>query len=241
MVTKTTEVNEVEVRRLADSAIDRLLSLRLTHDLLLHRIDEGLSKWRDLQQQLHAEQYPIKGAGVIATLENLGATVIANEDGGFLHDEEDVAPEDIVDNLGTYPLAAASSAYAFSVMEEFGNEVARLVHPNQKTYTTWSWHKSVELSLDNFTKATMAKALCAFAAPFGADPVRVQSASALRLVAVRTARNDYVHRRDTDIDFHTFCAFCLAVVCQIFFLAVPSATELKRFPWYHFDEEKWRI
>ena len=233
------KTDEAALRELALAAVDRLLDLRLTHDLLEHRIEDGRSRWRELTEQLHAAKYPITGAGVIATRENLGSPKIGAENGGFLHAEELLAPEDVVSNLGSYPLAAASSAYAFSIVEIFGNEVARMVRPDQKTYATWSWHKDVTLDPDDYTERQGMKALRDFAAPFGADFLKVQPASVWRLVAVRGARNDYIHRRIADIDFHTYVGFCLALVCQIFFLAVPGAEELKRYPWTHYDEEKW--
>jgi hypothetical protein len=224
------------VRKLTDDVLRRLLGLKVTYDLTCHRIDEGRSRWRELEEQLHSEEYPVKGSGIIATPSNLGK--LYAEDGGFLHNEEDVSPEDMVANLGQFPLAAASASYAFTILECFGDEVVRIVNPTFAKERK-AWHRDVFGDLDRMNDRAIRKAMSGFARPFRAKFFAVIPISIIRLIALKNARNEYAHRGVSDINFEDFFGFTLGVVCQIYFLCLPEETELKAFPWEALDE-KWR-
>ncbi|MNH67412.1 hypothetical protein D3C73_194660 [compost metagenome] len=149
-----------------------------------------------------------------------------------------LAPEEIISNLNDYPLQAATAAYAFSLVEVYGNDVANLFKPGS-VRPLGSWHTDIKFDLDSRDTAQSLRAAAAFAKLFDGDPADIKPASVIRLVAMRRARNDYVHRKDTGIAFDRFLVYCLAVVCQIHFLKASDQSALKVYPWEAFDE-KWR-
>ena len=237
-MTQTHDLPEqVELQAMTRRTVDQLLQLKVTHDLVRHVIDETREDWRSYVARLH-EQYPIRGIGVIATPDALASHDYDGDAGGFLHGDEDVAPEEIISNLNDYPLQAATAAYAFSLVEVYGNDVANLFKPGS-VRPLGSWHTDIKFDLDSRDTAQSLRAAAAFAKLFDGDPADIKPASVIRLVAMRRARNDYVHRKDTGIAFDRFLAYCLAVVCQIHFLKASDQSALKVYPWEAFDE-KWR-
>lgn len=223
-----------EVRNATTCAIDTLLRLKMAHDLVEYVVDEKREKWRDLVSELHVN-YPIKATGVVASLETLDSTDVDAEDGGFMRWRVDVTPDDIVSELGEHPFDAASAAYAFSIVEVFGNEVANLRNP-EGVRAKGSWHETIKYDIEAADREKGIAAMRAFARVFGGDFLCVKPASIVRLMALKAARNDYIHRRQTNIDFDAFIAFCVAIVCQIYFLCEPDGEALRHVPWSTYDD-----
>ena len=227
-----------EIRGLTEAALQGLLHLKMTHNLVDYVVDARRTDWRSFVEELHAREYPIKGAGVIVTPDVLESEHIDEWQGGFLHDQEDASPDEIISDLNEYPLAAGSASFAFSVVEVFGNEVAELCKPGT-IRAKGSWHENIKFDMETGTPEQGIAAMKTFAKVFGGDFLSVKATTIKRLSLLRVARNAYVHRRDTDIDFEVFLAYCLAIVCQIYFVCDPKATELRAYPWEPFDKEKW--
>lgn len=225
-----------EIRDATTTAVDTLLRLKMTHDLVEYVIDEKRDKWRDLVSELHVN-YPIKAAGIVASPGTLGSDDVDADEGGFMYWRIDVAPDDIVSEIGEHPFDAASAAYAFSIVEVFGNEVANIRHP-ERVRAKGSWHETIKYDLTFGDGEKGKAAMGAFARVFGGDFLNVKPASIMRLMRLKEARNDFVHRRQTDINFDAFLAYCVAIVCQIYFLCEPDGETLKQVPWSTYGDRR---
>jgi hypothetical protein len=217
-----------EIKSLTTDAIKRLLELGVSHNLFAHVIDENRSDWRSLQDRLHVN-YPIEGVGVFATKKNLEKTYA--ELGGFLHDEQPLAPEEIIYLLGTFPLHASSAVYAFTLLEEYGNGIVNIVNPGYLSRPRSAWHHAVYRDGSLKGRSQIRKARKAFAAAFGKSERHVHEFAAKRLIAIKDARNQFVHEGYSEIDFSSFLAEVIGTVCYIHFLCVPSEKNLKVYPW----------
>ena len=86
------------------------------------------------------------------------------------------APEEIISNLNDYPLQAATAAYAFSLVEVYGNDVANLFKP-RSVRPLGSWHADIKFDLDSRDTAQSLRAAAAFAKLFDGDPADIKPAS----------------------------------------------------------------
>lgn len=178
------------VRTLTKGTISSLLQLLVTYRLTNHLIQRHRTEWRELEASLHYNDYPIRGAGVIATPDNIEK--IDPEKGGFLHMEELVAPEDIVSQVGDFPLNAATASYAFTLMEVCGDEVLKHVNPSYFK-PRQAWHRDV------YRGQKPKELVIAFNKPFLGNFQDVKTENTHRLMALKEARNLFAHQGEADI------------------------------------------
>jgi len=215
MVLTMTDVHEI-IR----PSIEKLLNLGVNFRLHRYLFDRHAAEWRDLSAELHID-YPVRSLGIIATPTNIGKY-------HFLHDDEMVAPEDIVHMVGDQVYNAAMAAYAFTIVEMCGDEVAKLVKhtpANQR-----AWHTEIKQN-DTLSISDARSQRAKFAKPFDGDVSLVTATSVVRLARMKAARNEFAHQGNTMVDFSQFLEDALAVLCQIYFLCLPRETQLKIYPW----------
>lgn len=210
----------MDVHEIVRPSIESLLNLGVNFRLHRYLFDRHAAEWRGLSAELHID-YPVKSLGIIATPTNI-------EKDHFLHDCEMVAPEDIVHMVGDRVYDAAMAAYAFTIVEMCGDEVAALVkqtHAKQR-----AWHTDIKQN-DKLSINEALSQTAKFAKPFDGDFNLVTAKSVIRLARMKAARNEFAHRGDTMVDFSQFLEDALAVLCQIYFLCLPRETQLKIYPW----------
>lgn len=216
-------------------AIDSLLMVHVTYALTDRQIKSSEENWREMEMELHAAQYPVRALGLSATKKNLN--IVNAKDGGYLHFEQLVAPEEIVEQLGAFPLEAATASYAFSIMEVCGDEIATLLNPAYMNKSR-SWHSNVSGEFAKLNSQAIEANKKRFAEPFRADASNVSTTSIQRLLDMKVARNDFIHRGTNNITLHLFLAYCIGVLCEIHFLCLPEHPQLIAFPWSSIDP-KW--
>ncbi len=216
-----------DVHKIIQPSIERLLELGVNFRLHRYLFERHAAEWRNLSAELHSD-YPVRSLGIIATPTNI-------EKYHFLHDEEMVAPEDIVYMVGDQIYDAAMAAYAFTIVEMCGDEVAAFI---KRTPTKQrAWHTEIRQN----EKLSISEALsqkAKFAKPFDGDVNLVTATSVIRLARMKAARNEFAHQGDTMVDFSQFLEDALAVLSQIYFLCLPRETHLKIYPWEVLIE-KW--
>lgn len=209
-----------DVRKTIQTSIETLLHLGVNFRLHRYLIDRHAAEWRNLSAELHVD-YPVRSLGIIATPTNIKKY-------HFLHDEELVAPEEIVDMVGDRIYDAAMAAYAFTIVELCGDDVASCVKPTSTKQR--AWHTEIKQNGKlSISDAQNQKAK--FAKPFDGNVNLVTATSVVRLARMKAARNEFAHQGDTMVDFSQFLEDALAVLCQIYFLCLPGETQLKIYPW----------
>lgn len=217
-----------EVTRLS---LHRLLSFHVAFSGLKYVHDNVTTNWRDLEAELHVN-YPIKGVGVKVTRSNL--RVIDESDGGFLHSSEDLHPGDVPAEIGSFPYGAAAAAYAFTLLEGYGDELVKIVNPGYLK-ARQSWHHGVYGDINLNEKGALAKAREGFAKPFACPVGRIRRFEVQRLVEIKAVRNEVMHEGTSQVDFVPFFGKVIGTIGSIHFLLIPSDQMLSEYPYqdYH--------
>lgn len=209
------------------STLRTLLTFHVSFSSLEYIHQDAVNNWRELEERLHIN-YPIKGVGIKATRTNLGE--INEYDGGFLYAAEDLLPEEITSELQSFPYRAASAAYAFTILEMFGDEIAQIVNPREQK-SPRSWHIDVSGKANLSVKTELENARKAFATPFLVPHDDVLPYSVQRLVAIKAIRNKIMHEAISSVDFEQFFAYVLSTVLTIYFLVLPTQLKLSVYPY----------
>ena len=218
-----------------DSVLRSLLRFHVSYSTAIFLHEDTVSNWRELEERLH-QGYPIKGVGVKATRKNL--KIIDSEDGGFLHQEELLYPSEVPSELQSFPYEVTSSAYIFTLLEGYGDNLLTIVNP---TYlkARQAWHHAVYGDAKLSDPRQLAKAKDGFSKPFNSSAAKVPLYAVQRLVAIKYSRNKFMHDGHTGIDFKEFFASVVATVVFLHFLTLPSENDLSVYPYYDYDE-KWK-
>ncbi|AKI02272.1 hypothetical protein IMCC20628_03586 [Hoeflea sp. IMCC20628] len=209
-----------DVPQIIRSSIESLLELGVNFRLHRHLFDRHGAEFRNLLAELHIN-YPVHSLGIIATPTNI-------EKYHFLHDQEMVAPEQIVHMVGDPIYDAAMAAYAFTIVEMCGDEVAARVKP--KATKQRAWHTGIRQK-EELPLGEAISQRAKFAKPFDGDVNLVNATSVIRLARMKAARNEFAHQGNPTLGFGQFLEDALAVLSQIYFLCLPEETHLKIYPW----------
>ena len=218
-----------EVQKTIWSSIKGLLELGVNFRLHRYLFDKHSAEWRNLSAPLHAD-YPVKSLSIIATRTNI-------EGSHFLQKEELVAPEDIVCGVVDPVYDAAMAAYAFTMVELCGDEVAALVR--QAPMKQRAWHTENKQNENLSVKDALSQAT-KFAQPFDGDVNSLTAMSVIRLARMKAACNQFAHDGVTATDCNQFLEDALAVLVQIYYLCLPRETHLQIYPWQVLND-KWEM
>ncbi len=225
------------VIREAVRTIRRLLQLKLTVDINRYLIDKNAIGYREFEAEIGGGAPEIYGTGVLATPEKLELYSSYFED-QFLLDEVPLAAHETGEHIGSFPLDAAAAAYAFTQLEVFGNDVARLV--DEERLGDASWHQRVK---DNRQRGTddeprsiqpLEAARAGFGRYLDLDASQVPPVAVERLVAIKATRNAFAHGDSIHIgfSFDDFLENVIGVIRHIVFLK----TGLDRISVYPFED-----
>jgi hypothetical protein len=203
-----------QIRRFTKTTTERLLQFKLSHYLTKHLIDKLRVNWRDVEQELHAD-YPITQAGVIAVLAEGGAGVEGIFGDDFLITDEPVAPEDVVSLLGTFPFDAASCAFVFTILEEYGDVIVSIVNPDF-THDRRAWHRRIYGGNELGNAVTSGKIARAFAEPFGFEDRAISEQILLSMMRIKNERNSFAHTGTMTMSFDEFFKRAMSVICYKF-------------------------
>lgn len=217
-----------KVSKILRVAIDDLLRLGVNyrlHHRIFTRSDEN---FREEEALMHQQDYPVRGFGIIATPANI-------EGPTFLYSEELVEPEELSSMTGSLPFEAAIASYAFTLLEVCGDDVIRLVNPS---FQERSWHAKIPDREENLNNKGFDVCLRMFGDAFAVEPTRILRATVSKLVEMKEARNDFIHRGRASVSFETFLSHAISVAIQIYFALLPDETMLKSYPFNPHDD-KW--
>ncbi|ARU27940.1 hypothetical protein [Cellvibrio sp. PSBB006] len=217
------------------SFFENLLSFHVAYQAaqLLH--NNAQENWREFEDFLHMD-YPIKGIGIKATRKNLDEP---DEDwGGFLHSQEPLSPAHVAPELSYYPLEAASSAYIYTLLENFGNEISENVNPGGLK-NRQAWHYGVHGDLNISDEKTVDKAKKGFAKSFSVAERKITKTAIKRLVLLKSARNEFMHEGSYSCEFSEFFQCSIQTVCHIYFMLLPSEKDISVYPYEDFNG-KWK-
>jgi len=232
---RLSERQTTEIEQMTKETLHSLLCFHVSHKALDFVHEDSTTNWRELEDKLHHE-YPVKGVGIFATRSNLKN--IYEFDGGFLYSEEDLYPGDVPSELDSYPYQAASSAYLYTQLEVYGNSIVNVMNPGY-LQGHQAWHRGIYNGIDLTTKAKRYKARKKFSRPFGRSASRVPNYAVKRLVWLKKHRNDFIHASESSVNFDDFFAYTMSTLVSIYFLAIPSVTKIKCYPFYDY-EGKWK-
>lgn len=232
---RLSESQKTEIEQITKETLHSLLCFHVSHKALEFVHEDSTTNWRELEDKLHHE-YPVKGVGVLATRSNLKK--IYEFDGGFLHTEEDLYPGDVPAELDSYPYQAASSAYLYTQIEAYGDSIVNLMNPRYLKRHQ-SWHHGIYNGIDLTTKEKRHEARKNFSHPFGRPASAVPDYAVKRLIWLKRYRNEFIHTGESSINFDNFYAYTLSTLVSIYFLAIPSAPQIKCYPYFDY-EDKWK-
>jgi hypothetical protein len=230
-----TDTQRTKISSITETVIHRLLTFHVSYSSLQYIHDKASKNWRDLEEELHND-YQIKGIGVKATRENL--KIINENDGGFMHLEEDLYPGEVPAELDSFPYKEASAAYVFTILEGYGDDIVGIVNPDYLKKRQ-AWHHGVYGDADLTNSETLTKAISGFAKPFKVNAEDIPLYAVQRLTAVKAVRNEFIHEGSASVDFNLFFASVIGTVAFIYFSVLPSALELSVYPYEDYSG-KWQ-
>jgi hypothetical protein len=225
------KAEKAEIRERTETVLEALLRFKVSYDLRRHMGDKTISEWSDYAASLH-NSYPITGTGIRTTPAIL--TAETRDLSQFIIEEVGLSPETAVEEFDAFPMAAASAAYVFSLLEDYGNTVALLIDPTS-VGDRQAWHRKVRG--DPAVRPEVHRAREGFAEAFGAAPRKVRTRPVKRLMRMKLQRNAYAHDLETYLDFEDFFNSVVVVLCQIAYLASPTQPEISVYPFEDFDEQ----
>lgn len=227
---RITKTQRIGIHTKTKSVLNRLLTFYVSFSSLEYIYRTATSDWRELEEQLHND-YPIKGAGVKATRNNLKSCC------DFMHMEEDLYPGEVPAELQSYPYQEASAAYIFTLLEGYGDDIVELINPGHLKVRQ-AWHHGVYGDANLKDKIALARAKEGFTKPFKCAPNKVSRFAVQRLVKIKAIRNEFMHEGSANVNFNDFLANVVGTVASIYFMLLPTETELSVYPYDDYSE-KW--
>jgi hypothetical protein len=212
------------IKRYTRLTLERLLQFKLTHDLTRHQIQELRAHWRNVEISLHKD-YPISDAGVVAQLKAGEAGIAGLDTDEFLITDEPIAPEDVVGLLGMFPLEAASCAYVFTMLEEYGDYLVSILNPDFQQERK-SWHRDIHGGTKLGGAKKREKLEIAFAEPFGLTEYQIAHGIILNLMRIKRERNSFAHSGTMEMHFDEFFRLTVSIICYIYLMIVPNENEI---------------
>lgn len=227
----------MDINSQTDTFIDALLRFKLDYDVAEYLSNRANLNWREFELEQH-EKYPIKGAGLIASMDLIRQWSVGNRDENLLHLDEDLAPEETGDKIDSFPRSTVSIIYVFSLLEDYGNSVCNHLNP---TYLgqRQAWHHKVYGDADTSVATVLATMKEGFAKPFGFNASDIPDDIVEALVYLKSERNGIVHNLEHSHDFLDCFRSVMAIACCIYFLTPnPDARkEIKIYPWEDFHSK----
>ena len=212
------------VRSLTLDVLQDIVKFKSTHDVLAFVREDGVVDYNNLEMRLHSG-YPVRASAVEATRSNLNGK-FAFEDGGFLHTELALAPEDISGQLWRYPVDAASATYVFARFEVYGQDLADLLRPEPLSKT---WHRSIPERKE--LRGNEKEFRNGLAADLNVPASRISRRLLQELQQLKASRNRIVHEANGSVRFDAFHAAVVRLICRLHFLAVPGDGFITVAPW----------
>ena len=224
----------MDIHQRTDKFISELLRFKLDYDISTYLSERATDRWQEFGFEQH-EDYPIKGAGLIASFDLIKNWGLGKrKDENLLHLEEDLAPETTGDKIDSFPRSTVSIVYAFSLLEDYGNSICTHLNPSYLRQRQ-AWHHKVYGDADMADATVHQKMKEGFAIPFGFDTVNVPDGIVEALVYLKSQRNGIVHDLDHSPEFVDCFRSVVAIACCIYFLTPSARKEIKSYPWedYH--------
>jgi hypothetical protein len=228
---KISKKDRREISSLTKETLDTLLKLHVSCRAINFAHERLFNEWRNFVELLH-QNYPIKGTGIVATKTNL--RVNDAEDGGFIHMDVDLLPDEIIAEMQSFPQDAASAAYVFTLLEDFGDRLVDIVNPGI-LQARQAWHAAVNADLNLKKVGDRKKARSRLAKIFAKNEKLISRDFLVRLQRIKILRNEFMHEGNPDINFDKFLYDALAIASFLYFLILPMGNCLSRYPFsdYH--------
>ena len=223
--------NDEKISKLTNEAIEKILEFVLAHRTMEFIYDETMNNWREFEDSI-SHGYPIKAAGIIATLDNLDKL----REGSFYHEDELVYPGEATDALNNIYLKQASAAYVFTILELYGDGVSNITQPGHLPDFR-SWHNSIKGTINLSDNTALEAARKKFGEPFNINENSIPNFIIAYLVEIKNLRNKYMHKGHAAIDFEDFTKKALALICFIHLTLVPTDTSLALYPYEDYYEK----
>lgn len=217
---------EREIMRRTVSALHGLLEFKTIYDIQAYLTDRHGRDFRGFEEDTSDQVFA--GVGVLADRANI-LVVDPFGDADFYHADVPMGSHETGAYIMAFPLAAASASYVFTLIENYGDEIADLVSAGSRDRNK-AWHEDLRGFADLRDPVQLTKARAAFAKHFAADPADVPELAARRIVGLKAARNAFAHDGDRSIAFDSFFQDALAIVCHIAFLTT-RADRISVYPW----------
>jgi hypothetical protein len=219
-------------KHLTKSFLKEVVRFKCTYDVMVYLQNDALRFGGNFEERMSIN-YPINGIGIRATPSNLNKFNAV--DGGFI-DEQAIAPDEVTPHVTDFPLAAASAAYLFTLLEGFGDDLVTLVNPAYSK-TNHAWHREVSGKVNTKDQKALQQARLGFAKAFNLKPEDISLVMTARLVHLKKARNKFMHEAERMVDLENFIRYIVAIVCHLYFIFLPKEKEIKIFPWTHHDQQ----
>ncbi|CAN7371734.1 MULTISPECIES: hypothetical protein [Rhizobium] len=216
-----------ETKRIIREALKQLAILGVNHRLHRYVLDKARDGWRDLEAELHA-QYPVRGIGIRASRNNIKGDY-------FFFGHELLAPEEVTHLLSDTLFDAAMASYAFTILEIAGDDLVQFKKPESNDGKAWHLGITQEHKM---TEGTAGGLKIRFAKIFDFVPDEVSPDVIIRLARIKAQRNEFAHQGRIHVDFQTFLADAMAILCHLFFLCHDDEEKLLLYP-FETDHPRW--
>jgi hypothetical protein len=142
-------------------------------------------------------------------------------DGNYLITDEPIAPEDVVSLLGSFPFDATSSAFVFTILEQYGDVVAGIVNPKFARDRS-SWHRGIRGSATLSSAKEIGEAESAFIDAFCFNTKVISDEIVSSITRIKYERNVFAHEGQINMSFDEFYRRAISVICYIFLMLMPE-------------------
>jgi hypothetical protein len=219
------------IREMTKHSIDRILTFCVGYNAVQYQFQKGVVNFRDIMDEMHND-YPIKGCGITATLDNLENS--DGDDGGYFHENESLAPEDTIDEYNSFPLESSACAYVFTILEMYGDEISDIIRPNARNARE-SWHRRIYF-VENINQERLQVQIASYANAFSIPPECVPPHIIHSLSKIKEKRNAIAHRGYADVKFTEFIEISLKIISHIH-LSVLDSQMISYYPYEDFEDK----
>lgn len=214
-----------EIRTLAQETLYQVLHFARSKDVAEFVLRRMASHQHEFEHELH-QSYPLKTRRVVATPSTVKKWSRHND--SILHFVDALAPEDLTPELVTFPLDAAAIVYLYSLLEQYGDNLAKLIDPDQLGHRK-SWHVGLHSGANMTDPAVQRKLRSELATIFNCSTKDVSFEVLGAFVELKQLRNNIVHKRVLAIalPFNKIASYAVAIISHLYFLAVPKGRGLR--------------
>ncbi|MEZ7198271.1 hypothetical protein [Pseudodesulfovibrio karagichevae] len=245
------EKDQKTLRKHTESILLSMLTFATERRFLQHVSSNDYQDWRDVSDRLSHDSEQVLGFGI-----STGKKIIAvgeDRDNEYMQSGKLLNPDEIVYALGQDIYADPLQVYLFSILEEYGRYVRRLVKGGDFEITDY-WHKGVRSSMDADSADDIREARNGIGGQLGIPSRGLSDELMAGMIRLKKSRNrvahgvdahiveeldiqGYVQQREARLSFEEALDVVAGLILQIYYSASGDRAPMTLYPFEDFEAQ----